>query len=173
MVFYLYQYKIGKMKTVTYIILALGFSLFGCNSQKKLVENPPFKTGEATCQQWAGGRAESGSGILLQIPLTNDNIGQRKLQQAYFRGKVADIKMKSNDGVWFAEANFRQSNTKKPDIVMHSDAKKEVGNQPPTMNKELPFELGENECVISYDEEGKTKYFKISDIKEKKPLIYQ
>ncbi len=161
------------MRTMTYIILALGFSLSGCNSQKKLVENPPFETGEATCQQWVGGRAESGSGTLLQIPLSNDNVGQRKLQKAYFRGKVADIKMKSNDGVWFAEANFKKKRTNKPDITMHRDPKKEVGNQPPPIKEEFPFELGESECVISYEEEGKTKYFKISDIKEKKPLLYQ
>lgn len=161
------------MKTITYIILVLGFSLTGCSSQKKLVENTPFETGEATCQRWSGGRAESGSGILLQIPLESNNLGQMKLQQAYFRGKVTDINMKSNEGSWFAEANFMVNKRGKPDMVMHSDPNKEVGNQPPKMKDKIPFELKDDECVLSYLDRNKVKYFKLTGIKEKKPLIYQ
>lgn len=161
------------MKAITYIILILGFSFTGCSSQKKLVENAPFEVGEATCQRWSGGRAESGSGILLQVPLLQDNMDEMKLQQAYFRGKIADVSLKSNDGSWFAEANFKNTNMGKPDMVMHADSKKEVGNAPPKLNEKIPFELQEDECVLSYLDGDKVKYFKLVGIKEKKPLIYQ
>ena len=161
------------MKALTYVVLILGLSFTGCKSQKKLVENPPFELGEATCQRWVGGRAESGSGILLQVPILNDNMDEMKFQQAFFRGRVTDVSMKSNDGSWFAEANFRNKTDEKPDMIMHSDSEKEVGNQPPKFKEKMPFELGENECVLSYMEGDKVKYYKVSGIKEKKPLIYQ
>ena len=96
-----------------------------------------------------------------------------KLQQAYFRGKIADVSLKSNDGSWFAEANFKNTNMGKPDMVMHADSKKEVGNAPPKLNEKIPFELQEDECVLSYLDGDKVKYFKLVGIKEKKPLIYQ
>jgi len=160
------------MKVFTYIILAMSFSFTGCTSQKKLVKNAPFEMGEATCQRWTGGRAESGSGMLLQIPIMKDSIDKMQLQQAFFRGKVADVKVKSKDDKWFAEANFKNA-TEKPDIVMHSDSKKEVGNQPPKLNEKIPFELKEDECVLSYLDGEEVKYFKVIDIKQKKPLIYQ
>lgn len=128
------------MKTITYVILILGLSFTGCKSQKKLVQNPPFQIGEATCQSWLGGRAESGSGMLLKVPILSDNMDEMKFQQAYFRGKVADLSMKSKEGSWFAEANFKSQNMEKPDMVMHSDPKKEVGNQAPKLNEKIPFE---------------------------------
>lgn len=161
------------MKTITYIVLVLGFSLSGCSSQKKMVENPPFELGNATCQEWKGGRAESGSGLLLEVPLHNENLDQIKLQQAFFRGKIADVTTESGDKGWVAKANFRNPGMKKPDMVMDADAKKEVGNQPPSGKEKFPFELGANECVISYMDGETIKYFKIEGIKEKAPLLYK
>ncbi|WP_343486944.1 hypothetical protein [Allomuricauda sp. d1] len=160
------------MKTAAYIILALGFSLTGCSSQKKLVENPPFEVGNATCQSWLGGRAESGSGMKLEIPVTNIP-ATATLQKAYFRGKVATITLEEKEGQSYATANFSNKSIEKPDIIMHRDPKKEVGNQPPKLQEEIPFELDANECVVSYIEGDTVKYVKVSDIKEKKPLVYQ
>ena len=64
----------------------------------------------------------------------------------------------------------------KPDIVMHSDPKKEVGNQPPRLRTEeektFPFELNADEAVLSYLENGKVKYVKISGVKDKPARIY-
>ncbi|AKA35031.1 hypothetical protein [Flagellimonas lutaonensis] len=161
------------MKLISYMMFALLFSLSGCSSQKKLVKNPPFEMGDATCQRWVGGRAESGSGLLLNIPVDNAVATNTPLQQAFFRGRVADIKVEEKDGEWMAIANFINQREEKPDMVMHADPKKEVGNRPPKLEEKFPFELGPDECVVSYMEDGKTKYFKITGIKEKKPLTYQ
>ena len=161
------------MKIFTYTILAMVFSLSGCSSQKKLVKNAPFEMGQGTCQSWTGGRPETGSGMKLEIPVLSESMSSIKMQQAFFRGKVADISMNTMDGKLIATANFMNANSAKPDIVMHADAKKEVGNQPPKLQEKLPFEIGENECVISYIDGDKVKYYKIEGVKEKKPLIYK
>ncbi len=161
------------MRIFTYTILAMVFSLSGCSSQKKLVDNPPFELGQATCQAWKGGRAETGSGMLLEIPVLSENLDNIKIQQAYFRGMLADVAVTSNQGNWVAKANFTNNNAGKPDMVMHEDATKEVGNQPPSKQVKFPFELGSDECVISYMDGDTVKYFKIEGIKETKARIYQ
>ncbi|MDT0538759.1 MULTISPECIES: hypothetical protein [Croceitalea] len=161
------------MKVFTYSILALVFSLSACSSQKKLVENPPFELGQATCQTWQGGRAETGSGINLEIPLLSDNMDEMKMQQAYFRGMIADVSLVSSEGKWMAKASFKNESSEKMDMVMHADSKQEVGNQPPTKKEKFPFELGTDQCVVSYMDGEKIKYYKIEGIKEQKPLIYK
>ena len=161
------------MRLLSYMMIVLLFSLSGCSSQKKLVDKPPFDMGDATCQKWVGGREESGSGLLLNISVNETLSGNTQLQQAYFRGMVADIKMEEKDGQLMATANFLNKRDEKPDMVMHSDPKKEVGNKPPKLKDKFPFELEADECVVSYLEDDKMQYFKITDIKEKKPLSYQ
>ena len=161
------------MKLFTFAMIVIAFSLSSCSSQKKLVDNPPFELGEASCQSWKGGRAETGSGMLLEIPVMGDNLDNLKMQEAYCRGKVAPVTFASKDGVWMAKANFMDVSEEKADMVMHSDGNKEVGNQPPKLKGKFPFELEPTECVVSYLDGGKLVYVKIDGIKEKKPLIYQ
>lgn len=161
------------MRILILSIIAMTFSLSGCSSQKKLVNKFPLELGEATCQSWVGGRPEAGSGLKLEIPVLSDKTDDIQLQQAYFRGKIADLKLKSKEGKWIATANFRNTNLEKPDIIMDADATKEVGNQPPQFKTEIPFELETNECVISYLKGDTIKYFKIDNVKEQEPLIYK
>lgn len=161
------------MKVFTYMILILALSLSSCSSQKKMVAQAPIEMGSATCQSWAGGRAESGSGMLLQIPVLNDNLDGKTLQQAFFRGKVADITMENTENGWLAMANFKNQTMEKPDIIMHADSKKEVGNQPPQVKEKFPFELEKDECVISFIDGDTLKYFKVSNIKDKAPKMFK
>lgn len=161
------------MKIFTYTLLAMALSLSGCSSQKKLVDNPPFEMGQATCQSWTGGRAETGSGILLEIPLMGENMDGMQIQQAFFRGMMTDVSIETKDGKQMAKANFRKQSSEKMDMVMHGDSKEEVGNQPPKKKEKFPFELTPEQCVVSYMDGDTMKYFKIEGIKEKKPLIYK
>ncbi len=161
------------MKVSFYILFAMVFSLFGCASQKKFEKQPPFELGTASCQAWKGGRAESGSGVVLTIPISGENMEQVQLKQAYFRQKIADITMESAEEGWLIKANFRNQNVEKPDIIMDADPRKEVGNRPPQPRQEFPFELEQDQCVISYLDGDTEKYVKIEGVKEKKPLTYQ
>ncbi|NKI31160.1 hypothetical protein [Croceivirga thetidis] len=159
------------MKNSVFMSVIMVLSFLGCSPQKKLVSEAPVQLGAPTCQAWVGGMPESGSGMLLTIPLADENLDAQKLQQAYFRGKVADIKIENTADGWMAKANFLNGKLEKPDITMDADAAKEVGNQPPSIPEKFPFELAENECVISFLDGETIKYFKLSDIKELKKEI--
>lgn len=161
------------MKVITYMMVVLAFSLSSCSSQKKMGTQPPFEMGEATCQAWSGGRAESGSGMLLEIPVLNENRGEMKLQQAFFRGKIADLSFENTDKGLIAKANFKNQNMEKPDIIMHRDSRLEVGNRPPKPKQEFPFELEDDQCVLSFLDGDTLKYFKVENIKEKKPIMFK
>ncbi|MBT8303849.1 MAG: hypothetical protein KJP09_05210 [Bacteroidia bacterium] len=50
---------------------------------------------------------------------------------------------------------------------MSGDSKQEYGNKRPEDTEKIPFELKMNECVVSYKEGKKTKYFKIDEVEEK------
>ena len=161
------------MKAITYMILVLTLSLSGCSSQKNMVAEAPFEMGGATCQAWTGGRAEAGSGLLLEIPILSESVDDIKLQQAFFRGKIADLEMEGTDNGWVAKANFRNQNPGKPDMTMDADSQKEVGNQPPKLGEKFPFELGDDQCVLSFMDGDAVKYFKVEGIKEKKAKMYK
>ncbi len=161
------------MKNILYSALIMVFSLSSCTPQKKLVATTPFQMGEATCQSWVGGRPESGSGIRLNIPMLSEDMQGVQFQQVYFRGKVTDLKMKTEEGKKYATANFLNNPADKPDIIMDADAKKEVGNRPPELKDEFPFELQPTECVISYLDGDTIKYHKVEGVKELKQLIYK
>jgi len=162
--------------TAGIIIMSTFFSLLGCKAQKEIIADSPYTFGSATCQHWSGGRAEAGSGLLLTIPVNSILDEGYALKQAFFRGKVANMTLKDNNGVTQAEANFKKGVMVKPDIVMHKDPKMETGNKP-ALNKgamgEFPFELEPNEAMLSFEKEGKLAYYKVTGIKEMKPLIYK
>ncbi len=62
-------------------------------------------------------------------------------------------------------------------MVMHADSEREVGNAPPTLdpnaNEAFPFDIADDEVVLSYRSGKKIKYFKVSGVKEKRPQLFQ
>ncbi len=159
----------------TFVIL---FALFGCSSQKKLVEEAPFTIKDPSCQDYAAGREEGGTGFTLSLPIA-DNAGDVTFEEVYFRGHIMKPTIVQSDNGYVLECNHKNENTEmKTDMVMHADPKEEIGNQPPAIpksnQKEFPFELDKDEVVISYREKGedRTLYFKMKGVKEKLPLVY-
>ncbi|GGG39221.1 hypothetical protein GCM10011414_05710 [Croceivirga lutea] len=161
------------MKNAAVILVLTMFSYMGCAPQKSFVKNPPFEVGEAVCYNWVGGRAESGKGTVVSIPLSGESIENITFKQLFFRGKATNIKLEKIESGWVAKGNFYETKTEKPDRIMHSDAEKEVGNQPPMIPEKIPFELADNEGVISYIEGEIVKYVKLKDVKETKQKIRQ
>lgn len=160
-----------KHMIATLIVLSLGLS--GCSSQKKLTEDPPFTVKDAMCQSWVGGREESGTG--MEVSLSLDGLPETglTLNQLFFRGRVGDISLSTAQGSTKVTCSFTDQ---KKDISMHSDPMKEVGNQPPRIKtdaeKDFPFELGQDEAVISYLVGDHIHYYKISGIVEKPGRAY-
>jgi len=164
-----------KIPVLTIVVL---FGLFGCSSQKKLVQEAPFTIKDPSCQDYAAGREEGGSGFTLSLPIA-DNVEDVTFEEIYFRGHIMKPSLVQNENGSVLVCDHKNENPNvKPDIIMHADPKEEIGNQPPSLLKpdqrEFPFELEKDEVVISYREKGKKRmqYFKMKGVKEKLPLVY-
>jgi len=153
--------------TASFLILPIILMSFSrCSSQKKLQETAPMQLGQAYCQTWIAGVQGGGSGLNIFIPanlIAEDNI---VMDSVYFRGKVAKLQTKPQNKSLYI-GRFETDINKKKDMVMSNDGKAEYGNEMPKIPETIPFELKANECVISYTDGGKTKYFKISNVVEK------
>ena len=99
---------------------------------------------------------------------SKDNI---QLDSVYFRGKAAKFEIKPNNSTLFI-GRFSLAANQKKDIIMSNKPKAEYGNELPKLNTKIPFELKDNECVVSYNEGDKTKYFKIENVVEKQAQFY-
>lgn len=140
----------GRFK---YIICIMLLGLFSCSSQKKLQTEIPFELGNASCQVYSGGLESSGSGIAVKIPVTMDNASDVVMKEIFFRGKQAPVTVEQVDGANYAMAKIPNSK----------------GGSAET----TALELGATDAVLSYIENGKLKYTKITGIKEKQPLLYK
>ena len=75
------------MKNLALTIVVAVFSLTACSTQKKLMKNAPFTTNQAVCYDWVGGRAESGSGVVLEIPIRGELVGAMEFKEAFLEVK--------------------------------------------------------------------------------------
>ncbi len=161
------------MKKSLYIVILSLVGLVSCASQKKMQTQPPFVLQEASIQKWAGGKEDSDSGIEIKIPISEFKKEDITFKEIYFRGRISTATLKSTDDKQYVMAKYTDQKFQKPDIIMHADPRKEVGNQPPMPNKakeiDFPFELADDEAVVSYTEynSDKLKFTKIIGIKEK------
>ncbi|QXP56530.1 hypothetical protein H0I25_01685 [Cellulophaga sp. HaHa_2_95] len=166
------------MKNLLYLYFIALLGLGSCASQKNMETKPPFVIDHPTSQKWIGGKEERSSGIDVVLPITQIMDENVSFQHLYFRGHVTTVKKEIIDGKQFVSAKITIKKFTKPDIIMHADPRQEVGNRPPHMKKdtitEYPYELDDDEAVLSYigNDGKKVKYTKISEIKEKEPLLY-
>ena len=139
-----------------------------CTSTMKVQTNKPLEIGKAYYQNWIAGIESGGSGINLYIPITS-NVKHLELDSVYFHNKVAKLELTNEK---LAIAHFKTDSNQKKDIIMSNEPYAEYGNQVSEFDKKIPFELKDNQCVISYIEKGKTKYFRIDSIIKKQLLAY-
>lgn len=163
-----------SIKTIILIFIILCTGLISCSSQRTLQSEFPFKIGTVTVQEWLGGKEESGTGYLVTVPVT-EMTKEVRFQELFYRGKIAQVTTENTEEGLMVLANFINTSSK-PDLVMHADPKKEVGNQPPSIKrgntKDFPFDLELKEAVLSYIVKDRVKYVKITEMKEKATLIY-
>ncbi len=153
------------MKKLRYLIsfgmLALLFSC-GSTSNNKLEKHLPFNIHNAFYTSWFG-QQPGAKGYTIYLEIDNSNI---TLDSIYFRNMSAKLEKKDTsigENTYFG--TFKMPNSIK-NYVLHSDSKKEFGNQLPDISKNIPFSLTKNEAVISFFSKNKINYYKISGIKE-------
>ena len=161
-----------KLFTNVFVMAIIMISFSQCSSAQKLQSKALVKFGQAYYQNWVAGVQGGGSGIDIFIPVEQKTSREIiKLDSVYFRGKVTKLERKPNTASLFI-GRFTSEKYQKKDIIMSSNPKDEYGNEAPKLKVKIPFELKENECVVSYIEDNKVKYFKIENVMEKQTLYY-
>ncbi|WP_331363256.1 hypothetical protein [Polaribacter sp.] len=154
------------MKILSVIAILFGFTQCGTS---KLVKTPPFKIASATYNNWVGG-LPGVSGTRVEIRLSEkENIDFESL---FFKNKSTKIEVREENGKTFLTAHFNTSKSRGGrDLILDSDSRKEIKNEVPK-NDDFPFELKENEAVLSYKVAGKIKFYKIENIEATKSDFY-
>ena len=150
---YLYNIQFIKMKYLLNILFAsiLVIVFSQCSSAQKLQESPSFNIEEVYSQKWIAGVQGGGSGINVFIPITTE-LKDITLDNLYFRGNMVASQTKPSSPKLYIGRFIGNANQK--------EGYKSTGDK-------IPFDLKDNEAVVSYSEKGKIKYFKIENITEK------
>ena len=157
------------LKTLSFSILMLLVmaSFSQCSSTKELQDRSPTELGQVYFQKWIAGVEGGGSGLNLMIPIKENRMS---LDSVYFRGKRAKLEFQEAQMLYIGR--FLDNFNKPKDMVMSGDKNAEYGNRVPEIQGKIPFDLKDNECVISFKEEGTMKYFKVEDIVEKEMIPF-
>lgn len=142
------------------LIIMINFS--SCRGRYKLEKSIQLTLGEVYYQNWIAGVEGGGSGFNIFIPIS-DNPKNTMLDSVYFKGKKA--KLEFNNNTIFI-GRFKTAKNRKRDIILSNDSNADFSIK-------IPFNLNDNECVVSYLNNGKIRYFKIEDIIRKESKIYQ
>ena len=142
-----------------------------CSSAQKLEKEIPFKIGSAYFQNWVAGIEGGGSGINIFIPIEGKSQDRIELDSVYFRGKASKLETKPNNPDLFI-GRFSTVFNQKRDLIMSNKPNAEYGNEAQKINIKIPFDLKDDECVVSYKEGNKIKYFRIVNVVEKRPVQY-
>jgi hypothetical protein len=143
-----------------YILMTLAF--ISCSSQKE-VKNLPFPTDEVYFQKWIGGQRLTGSGTEFYIRFKEPFSANFTIKKLYFHSRELEV-IKRNDSVFTASYSQRP---KVDEELNETDGQIET----PKVVKSK-FELKYNEAILEFEQDNKTQFFKITNIKEKELLAY-
>lgn len=163
--------KFFKIVSFSLLMLIILTSFSQCSSTQKLQKKAPTDFSKVYFQRWTAGIKDGGSGIALYLELASELPKNIVLDSVYFRGKPAKLETKTQDSLLFI-GYFRTDSNQKRDIIMSSNPLDEYHNKLGTVDENIPFELKDDECVISYKMGKDTKYFKIENIIEKEIISY-
>ena len=146
------------MKYIYFLLSAIFVTAIfsNCAGNRELQERPPAQFQQAYF-------TSSQDSIKLYIPVVTIQTDQVALDSVYFHGLKATLQEDTkNPGVYFAQ--FYKG---KQDLIMSSDPKEEYVNKMPQKVEKAPYELQDDEAVIVFKQNSKTKYFKITGIQER------
>ncbi|MFA5299438.1 MAG: hypothetical protein WC389_14710 [Lutibacter sp.] len=144
------------------LIAFVGLILFGCGTSKVNGQTePPFKILEATFVNLANNELGIKETFSI-IKIDNPNI---RLDSLYFRNNKMSLTkdLSASENIFLGSFT---SSTELHDYILHQDAKEEFGNIPPIAASKIPYELTDDEAVVSYFYKDKINYYKISEMKE-------
>ena len=148
-------------------IIAVLFSFIQCKTIK-LEQNPPFKIEKASYHHWNGGQpGVSGTNIEIKLE-KNSNIN---FDSIFFQNKSTAAEISTTANGMIVIGNFNSSKRQRKSLILDSNIVKEIKNTLPDITN-YPFQLKENEAILTYKIKNKIKYFKLKDIKKAKPIFF-
>jgi hypothetical protein len=161
--------KLLKQTSFLIVMVILMASFSQCSTAQKLQRTAPTQFGNVYCQTWVAGVKGGGSGLNVFIPVMDMSI---QLDSVYFRGKSVKLEVKkTNEGLLYI-GRFKTQLNQPKDIIISRDANEEYKNQLPIIEEKIPFELNDDECVVTYKQGDKTQYYKITNIEQKRAMHY-
>ena len=159
------------MKLVSALISAIIFlSVFNCKpAQEPLLQfqsTPPLEISAPYYNTWVAGVEGGGSGVTVFLPLIEN--GNIVIDSLHFRGEKSAVETRDK----LIIGRFNSSVNQPKDIIMSSNPQDEYKNKSVLLRDTTPFKLAQNECVISYEVNGKRLYYKISNLKKGESIAY-
>lgn len=118
-------------------------------------EQAPFKVKPVSFQEWYAGIEVGGTGLNVFMPISDvkENI---IFNEVYFRNLKGKLIKKEDEYMAVLKHPSPHYTFKKPEKPA-----------------DYPFTLTDNECVLSYTENGQTKYYKITTLNEFAGTYYE
>lgn len=143
-----------------FVIFAIFFSiLLQCASPKVIAtnfeDNTPFKIKSVYFQEWYAGINYGGTGYTLYLPVVQKE-SNVLVEEVYFRNLQGRFEF--NDGRYIA--------------ILKKPGKDYMFGKPKKPDN-YPFDLRDNECVITYSQEGQKKFYKVNIDKELAGTYYE
>lgn len=157
------------MKTLYLLstLIMMSLSASKCSDAKKMDKKTPSIIGEVYVESWASDEALGDSGFHLFIPINSEEKRDILLDSVYFRNQIVKLDRKSEDSNTLYIGAFKNLNKSNDDIIISSNPLDEMANKPPRIPKQIPFEIKDSECIVSYKYKGDIRYFKIENIQER------
>ena len=153
------------IKILSILFLLLGFSQCGGST---LVKKSTLKVEKAFYNKWFGGQpGVRGTKVEIHLKDASEVI----FVALYFQGKRTKVEVSKIDKFTRIIAHFSTSKRKNRNLILDADITKELENTLPSL-EEFPFQLKENEAILSYKKENKTLYFKIENIKKVQSIAF-
>lgn len=160
------------MKSLSIMAISLFvFTFFTQCGSAQFDKNPPFTISNAYYQDWFGGQPGS-KGTFVQIELAGAISKDIVFDSVFFKSDVTKLDLNTTASIQVLKGNFTSISHKDRNIVMHSDPKEEMVNKVRGATSQNPFEISDNECVISYFIKKKKHYYKVENLKKEKPIYY-
>lgn len=152
------------MKTIKKLLGILSLTLISmsfsqCASNNiKLEQKIPITFGEVYTKNWISGVKGGGSGTNIFIEVKDESI---VLDSVFYKGKLAKLSVKPLNKTLFIGRFLSNGNRENTNLI-------EKIKPEELSNKTIPFELNDDECVVSYITNGKTKYYKLGNVVNRK-----
>ncbi|WP_146052850.1 hypothetical protein [Aquimarina sp. I32.4] len=153
-------------KRVILILLISAFVLLAfsrCASNQNMNNPMPIQVKEIYFEEqiYKGTDKVSGFDIFIEVVKKPNLI----LDYAYFKGKKLKLTYQEDRNVYTGHYTKAM---KQQDLIMSDDSNKEFQNQLPEIEEKIPFDLKDDECMITYTIKGEKGDFKLNNVPKKK-----